>query len=287
MPEPGYVAVVRVLGGALTILAVAALAFAAQLSLVGALSHARAQKVAYASFRASLAQATAPVGHVDEAGAPLAPGTPIAVLTIDRIGMREVIDEGTSGSVLADGPGHRRDSVLPGQAGVSVLMGRRAAYGGPFARIGELRGGDDITVVTGQGEQKFRVIDVRRAGDPQPPVLGQNAGRLTLVTADGPAYLPTDVLRVDADLTSPVQQTPRLAIRSAVLPRPEQAMGIDGVALVPLILFGQLLVAAVVGVVWIRQRLSRWHAWLIGMPVLALIGALVADQGARLLPNLL
>ena len=285
-PERGR-GTLRMIGAALTILAVATLGFAAQLILLGSLTHARDQKVQYATFRAALAQAIAPVGHLDSAGRPLAPGTPVAVLSIPRIGLREVVDEGTSGAVLAKGPGHRRDSVLPGQAGVSVLLGRRAAYGGPFRRLGELRGGDDITVVTGQGAQTFRVIAVRRAGEPQPPVLGADRGRLTLVTADGPAYLPTDLLRVDADLMSPVQQTPAVAIRSAALPRSEQAMGVDGVALVPLVLWGQVLIAAAAGVVWIRQRVSRWHAWLIGLPVLALLGVLVADQGARLLPNLL
>jgi LPXTG-site transpeptidase (sortase) family protein len=275
-------------GTALTILAAIALGFVAQMTVLGSLSHERAQKVSYANFRAELAQATAPVGHFDESGTDALPaGVAVAVLSIPSIRVKEVVFEGTAGGVLTKGPGHRRDTVFPGQAGASVIMGRRAAFGGPFARLGDLRGGDKITVVTGQGEHTYEVIGVRRTGEPQPPALAEGAGRLTLVTADGQAYEPSDVLRVDAQLTSEVQETPRLAIGSAVLPHKDGVMGIDLMALVPLVLWGQLLVAASLMLTWVRHRLGPWHAWLIGLPVLALLGVLVAGQCAQLVPNLI
>ncbi|MFD0519447.1 sortase [Paractinoplanes durhamensis] len=278
----------RTVGTALTILAAIALGFVAQMTALGALSQERAQRVAYANFRAELAQATAPVSHFNEAGTDsLAEGAAVAIISIPAVGVRQVVFEGTDSGVLMRGPGHRRDTVFPGQQGVSVLMGRRAAYGGPFARIGDLRGGDRITVINGQGEHAYQVIGVRRTGEPQPPVLAAGEGRLTLVTADGQAYAPTDVLRVDAKLVSEPQDTPRLAISSAVLPTKDAVMGIDLMALVPLVLWGQLLVAAALSVAWLRQRLSAWHAWLIGVPVLALLGVLVAGQVAQLVPNLI
>jgi LPXTG-site transpeptidase (sortase) family protein len=234
-----------------------------------------------------LAQAKAPVGQRDDAGNLLHLGTPVAVIRIPRIGVREVVSEGTTAEVLTAGPGHRRDSVLPGQAGTSVLMARRAAYGGPFARIGELRHGDLITVATGQGEHTFRVLETRRAGERQPPPLVKGQGRLTLMTADGPAYLPTDVFRVDAALASDTQPAPPAAIRSGALPPSELAMGIDQAVLTPLVLWAQLLLVAAVAVVWIRYRVGRWHAWVIGVPVIAALGLTVADHAAGLLPNLL
>jgi sortase A len=259
------------------------------MTVLGSLSHERAQKVAYANFRAALAQATAPVGHFDgdSATEPIPAGTAVAVLSIPSIGVNEVIFEGTDSGVLTRGPGHRRDTVFPGQAGVSVLMGRRAAFGGPFARLTDLRGGDRITVVTGQGENAYEVMGVRRSGEAQPPALAAGAGRLTLVTADGQAYAPTDVLRVDAELTSAVRETPRLAISPAILPRADGVLAIDLMALVPLVLWGQLLVAATLSLTWIRHRLGPGHAWLIGLPVLSLLGVLVAGQIAQLLPNLI
>ncbi|MEV6304389.1 sortase [Actinoplanes sp. NPDC051861] len=273
---------VRLAGTALTILAVVMLGFAAQFTVVGSLSHDRAQKVAYADFRAELARATAPVGSP-----PADSGTAVAILSIPAIGMREVVFEGTTGKVLTGGPGHRRDTVLPGQAGVSILMGRRAGYDGPFARVGELSRGDTVTVVTGQGEHTYQVLGVRRAGEPQPPAPAAGEGRLTLITGDGQAYVPVDVLRVDAKLTSPVQQTPPVAVATALLPASEQVMGIDLIALVPLVLWGELLLAAALAVSWLRRRLSPWHAWLIGLPVLTVTGLLVAGAATRLLPNLI
>jgi LPXTG-site transpeptidase (sortase) family protein len=277
----------RVSGAFLSILAALLLGFIAQLTLFGGLQHSRAQRMEYADFRGSLAQAKAPVGQVDDGGGLLTLGTPVAVLDIPRIGLHEVVGEGTTAGVLTAGPGHRRDTVLPGQAGTSVLLGRRAGYGGPFARIDTLRRGDRITVATGQGMHTFTVLGVRRAGDPQPAALTTGQGRLTLVTASGPAYVPTDVVRVDAVLTSGAQPVPRMVIGTGALPPAEQAMGIDQGVLVPLVLWGQLLVAAALGVVWIRHRVGRWHAWVIAVPVLGFLGVTVADHAASLLPNLL
>ncbi|MFF5295312.1 sortase [Paractinoplanes globisporus] len=275
-------------GTALTILAAITLGFVAQMTIVGSLSHERAQKVAYANFRAELAMATAPVSHFDDTGKDALPaGEAIAVLSIPRIGLKEVVFEGTDSGVLTRGPGHRRDTVFPGQEGASVIMGRRAAFGGPFARLGDLEGGDKITVITGQGEQTYEVMGVRRKGEAQPAPLAAGEGRLTLVTADGTAYIPTDVFRVDAKLTSQVQETPRLAISPAILPHKDAVMEIDLMALVPLVLWGQLLVAAALALTWVRHRLGPWHAWLIGLPVLALLGILVAGQCAQLVPNLI
>ena len=80
------------------------------------------------------------------------------------------VGSGTTSGVLFDGPGHRRDTPLPGQQGTSLIMGRRAAFGGPFAGIDDLEKGDRIRVTTGQGAFDFDVIGVRHEGDPTPPL---------------------------------------------------------------------------------------------------------------------
>ena len=97
---------------------------------------------------------------------------------------------------------------------------------GPFGSLDELRTGDAVVAITGQGRHTFTVLGVRRAGSPLPPSLSAGQGRLTLTTADGPKYRPTDVLRVDAQLTSAAQSTPaQLPPRS--LPANE-AIGVGG-----------------------------------------------------------
>ena len=120
---------------------------------------------------------------------------------------REWIVEGTDSGTTQLGPGHRRDSVLPGQAGVGD-PGPQLTYGGPFGPLDRLAPGDEIHVTTGQGEHTFQVFGLRRAGDPLPESLADGQGRLELMTADGLQLFPTGVLHVDAQLVSEVQETP-------------------------------------------------------------------------------
>lgn len=274
-------------GAVLSILAVLLLGLVANLALISQVRYARTQQIAYADFRAELANATVPVGQRGIDGALVPPGTAVAVLEIPAADLRAVVFEGTGAEVLMSGPGHRRDTVLPGQIGTSVIMGRQAAYGGPFGNLWRLDAGDLITVTTGQGRNSFRVIGIRRPGDPAPLPAEVATGRLTLVTADGSRFLPTDLLRVDAELTTPVQQTPGRVFGSRSLPPAEQALATDPDAWTPLVFWGQGLLLAALGVAWFRVRWGRWQAWIVGIPVLLALGIPVADQVARLLPNLL
>lgn len=274
------------IGLALVVIAILGLSFLAQLTVLGELSHDRDQDKAFRELRDSLARSVAPTGPLDHLGQVLESGTPVAILEVPALGLTEVVFEGTSSRVLMSGPGHRRDTVLPGQAGTSVMFGRRGAYGAPFERLRDLRPRDEIIVRTGQGRHTFSVLTVRRAGDPLPPALKPGSGRITLVTADGPAFKPSGVLRVDAELTSPVQLAPA-QIPSRALPQNEAAMAGDLSELLPLMLWGPLLVAAALGAVWVRQRLGLWQAWVIGVPVLTALGGVAIDSVAALLPNLL
>ena len=207
--------VARALGASLLILAVTALGFVAWVGLFSSLHYDKAQLNAYDTLRVELAKGTAPNGPTSAATNPaqlLPMGAPVAVLSIPAIGLRTVILQGTTSSVLEDGPGHLRDTVMPGQAGVSVILGRQTAYGGPFGGLASLVPGDSITVVTGQTVASYKVIDLRRAGDPLPPALASGAGRMILVTADGAPLEPSGILYVDADETSKPQPSPGVVL---------------------------------------------------------------------------
>lgn len=270
----------------LTIVAVLALGFLVQLTLFGSLQHQRDQAQAFSELRIRLAIGTAPVGPLAEDGKPLTGGTPVAILEIPKLGLREVVLEGSTSRVTMSGPGHRRDTAMPGQVGTSVIIGRRGGYGGPFAGIDRLIQGDEIVVTTGQGRHTYTVLGIRRAADPLPAPLQQIQGRITLTTTDGPTYQPRDVLRVDADLTSPAQLFPA-RIPTAALPENEAVMAGDSSALLTLVLTAPLLLAASAAVVWVRHRAGRWQSWIIGIPVLGLLGVIVIDTAAALLPNVL
>ena len=272
---------------ALLTFAILCLGFLANLLIVSQLVHARDQEVLYSDFRSELANAIAPVGQTDVNGALLRPGAPVAILEIPDLGMKEVVVEGTTSTVTQSGPGHKRDTVLPGQPGTSVIYGRQAAFGGPFGELEILQPGMTIVATTGQGPAEYRVTGVRRPGDPVPPILEPGQGRLTLVTALGPRFMPTDLLRVDAELVTPAQPVPPRVITAASLDPAEQAMAGDPAGLVPLLLWLQLLLVVAVATVWLVIRWGKWQAWLVAAPIVFFAGIMASMSAIRLLPNLL
>jgi sortase A len=263
------------------------LAFAAHAAAFSAFQHYREQTIAYGELRTSLAKAETPVGQLASEDEMVAPGTPVTLVEVPAIGLNEVVREGSSGEVLRSGPGHRRDSVMPGQQGTSVILGRQTTYGGPFSQLYRLAPGDEITVTTGQGTSTYRVFGLRRAGDPMPPDLARGAGRLELQTADGVALFPSGVLHVDADLVSAPMQTPSRVLQYAALPADERAMGQDSGAWFIAFFAFVFFVAAGIGMWWLWTRWGRWHAWLVGIPALAALGLATADVVMNALPNLL
>ena len=115
--------------------------------VLGGISQSRDQQLLYGQFRTELAEATAPVGPVTP------PGDPVALLTIPPLGVEQVVVEGTASGDLLAGPGHLRDTVLPGQAGTSVVFGRAATYGAPFQDVPEPAARRPISVVMAQGQR--------------------------------------------------------------------------------------------------------------------------------------
>jgi sortase A len=269
----------QLIADAMRLFALGIIAFLVYVLLLGALQFNRAQDVAYDKIREQLAQATAPLGPGDLAG------DPVAVLDIPGLDIRQVIKEGTTGSILQDGPGHRADTPLPGQAGVSVIYGRGLTFGAPFRSLPKLNAGTQFEVVTGQGKYTYRVLGVRRAGTPLPAAPEQGTSRLTLVTAEG-SPLPTATVYIDADLVDG-QVQPDPGQRLARVPASQQAFGTDLSGVLPLVLWLEALIVVVAGIVWFRSRIGRWESYLIGAPVVLALMWRVFEQIAGLLPNLI
>lgn len=269
------------------VLAAMLLMFTLNLMLFSHLQHYVSQQRLSDDYRAQLQAGTAPVSEGDFEDVLLADGAPVGLLEIPRIGVREVIGEGTSAGTLQAGPGHRRDTVLPGQGGVSVLMGRAAADGGPFGRIQQLAPGDGLTVRTGQGLQKFEVIGLRYAGDPTPPAPKSGESRLILQTARGAPYVPSGVAYVDARRIGTAQPSGARQTSSVSLPPEDKALATDTTTVWALVFALQFFIAVEIAAVWAFRRIGAQKTWIVFVPVLLLGGLFVADQVARLLPNLL
>lgn len=247
------------------------------------LQEQRSQSRLYDEFREQLAAATAPLGGVINAG------SPVALLDAPGGGVTdEVVVEGTGPADLVNGPGHLSDTPLPGQAGVTVLFGRSATYGAPFAQVTHLQPGNPITVTTGQGTFRYLVDQVRRAGDPLPSPLSATQSRLTLVTTEGggwrSGWAPQRVVYVDATLHGRVQPAP--AGRPTAIPPSAEPMGNDTSTLVLVVLWLQALLLTVGGMAFALRRWGRWQVWIVGLPVV--LAVLWGASGAvtLLLPNL-
>ncbi|MGZ4474424.1 MAG: sortase domain-containing protein [Nocardioides sp.] len=244
-------------------------------------SQGHAQQQLYDRIRSELAGGTAPIT------APIAAGAPVAVLDAADLGVRHVVVvEGTRPRQLMDGPGHALGSVLPGQAGTSVLMGRAVSYGGPFSHLAQAKVGATLTVTTGEGTFHYAVADVRRKGDavPAPPASG--TGRLVLVSAAGTSPLArSETVYVDATLQGAAQ--PAGAVSAADPSGAPMARDTSAGTLAILALLLQLLILVVAALTWARLRWSRMAAWIAGVPVLLAVLWGVSLVASQLAPNLL
>lgn len=274
-------------GGALCVLAAVLLGFAANLALLGHLQHSRDQQTAYDELRRQLALGTAPVGQRTFDNKPLEMGAPVALLRIPVLGLREVVGEGTTSEVLMSGPGHRRDTPLPGQSGTAVIMGRQWGYGSPFQALHKLPVGTPVEITTGQGKAVYKVTGVRRPGDDLPAPRAQGQGRLTLITATGGPYTPSDILRVDAELTTPVQPNPPREMRPGWIGPAEEPLAGESGAWLEVFLWAQGLLVAALLATWALRVWGRWQTWITAVPVLGALGVALAGAATRLLPNLL
>ncbi|MEO5920008.1 MAG: sortase [Pseudolysinimonas sp.] len=267
--------------------AIALLAFLLNVTVLSHLQHAVAQHLLFMDLRDELTEGTLPVSEGDVDDVLLTDGAPVALLEIPQIGVHEVIVEGSNSATLMSGPGHRRDTVLPGQMGVSVVLGRAAAFGGPFSRIQELPPGYEFTVITGQGEQAFRVIGVRYAGDPTPPSIASGESRLVLQTARPPAYLPSSIVYLDAELIGDAQDRGARQTTWASLPEADLALSGDTSTLWALVFALQFLVAVEVAALITTPRIGSRKAWIVFVPLSFIGGLWVATQLVLIVPNLL
>jgi sortase A len=247
-------------------------------------SEARAQSIKYGDLRGTLALQTTPFGGE------IAPDTPVALLSAPELGLQNVVVvEGTASGDLMLGPGHLRNTPLPGQIGTSVLMGRPVLFGGPFGRLPQAKPGDTISVTSGQGVFTYVVESVRREGSPLPQPLASGKGRLTLITSEGSGFLgswhPDGLVYVDALLKGDAQQYP--PGRPLVVPSAEWPLHGDPSALLPLALALPLLIVAILFLVWARNRWGTWQAWVFGVPLVLACLYAVSQAAVQLLPNLI
>ena len=93
---------------------------------------------------------------------PVAPPTPvvpngdvIARMEIPRIDLDWFVVQGVGVDDLKKGPGHFRETPMPGQLGNAAIAGHRTTHGAPFGNVDELEPGDLIIVTMANGAGVF------------------------------------------------------------------------------------------------------------------------------------
>ncbi|HTG48735.1 MAG TPA: sortase [Actinomycetota bacterium] len=236
----------------------------------------------YDAFRLQLAEATAPTGGAIASGAPVA--------LIDAPGMHDlVVVEGTTSANLMQGPGHERDTPLPGQQGTSVIDGRSVTFGAPFRSLSHLAAGDVMDVTTSQGQFVFRVDRVRGPGDPAPAPASDAAG-LTLVTAASSGWrsgwAPDHAMFVDATLTG-AEPVTTPAGRPTTIAENERLMAGDDTARLVGLFWLEAIGLVAAGILWARRRWGPWQTWIVGVPLAVAVLWGASGILSRLLPNLI
>jgi LPXTG-site transpeptidase (sortase) family protein len=141
-------------------LAVSLLAAVLVIYGMGPLLEQREQRAMLDGYKASIERAVNQAGSLDGVKPPVkAPelGEPVGIVEIGSLLFQQVVVEGIAPSQTAKGPGHVPGTAGLGQAGNSVLLGRRAAFGAPFGDLERLRKGDLVLVTTTQGFVTYEV----------------------------------------------------------------------------------------------------------------------------------
>jgi len=162
--------------------------------ILGPLVHDRAATALEQRLASDLVNGVAPVSN------PIAVGSPIGLVEVPNRDIRAVVVEGSKAEQLAQASGHLIGSALPGQPGVSAILGRSQTYGAEFKNLDQLIVGDEVVVTTGQGVHTYEVIDitVRSARD---AAAFQGEGHMLILAT---VVNSSDRLVVRATLTSPV-----------------------------------------------------------------------------------
>ncbi len=237
-------------------------------------------------------------------------GSPVGIMEIGPLALQQVIVEGASSPVMQNGPGHVPGTAAPGQPGNSVIVGRSALFGAPFADLSALAVDDLIAVSTTQGQVVYRVAEAssvqlsnaKSANASKPtaaasstysPILDSGRisiddlygpssdDRLTLVTSNSAFPFNTADARVVIAVMDgkPFAPTPQNG-------RSTRQTGTSGdtsrwpMALLALLCLG----GAIVGAVLLYRRSSPRVAYLLTVPPLLVFAVVASETLSQLLP---
>jgi sortase A len=172
-------------GHVLVVIGCVLIAVSAWFAADAALSQRAARQTLRAMGRVNVptpAPSAAPAGprHSGPPPTDVRGGSPIAELSMPRLGLSAIVLQGSDARTLLRGPGHLENTALPGEAGNAVIAGHRDSF---FRPLRDVRIGDDVTVNTGRARFHYRVTSFRVVHPYDISVIGPTKQpTLTLIT---------------------------------------------------------------------------------------------------------
>ncbi|HEY1831040.1 MAG TPA: class E sortase [Acidimicrobiales bacterium] len=165
-----------------------------------------AQETNNQEIRHALAEETAldklPNGPAKTAPTTAAPteGNAVGVIRIPKIGINQVVVEGTNTNDLRKGPGHYIGTPMPGQFGNAAIAGHRTTYGHPFYNLDSIKPGDKIVLTTIQGIFVYDAVKQQVVSPSNTAVLKNEFGAYLTLTTCNPRFSASNRLVVTAKL---------------------------------------------------------------------------------------
>lgn len=118
-------------------------------------------------------------------------GDAVARLRIPRLGLSEIMVNGTDPETLKKGPGRYLGSAMPGEGELVYVAGHRTTYGAPFSRIDRMRKGDRIFVELPYGTFEYVVTGYRIVAATETSVLKSKGREQIALQACHPRFFAT------------------------------------------------------------------------------------------------
>jgi sortase A len=115
------------------------------------------------------------------------------MLVVPKLGLKQVVVEGTGHDQLTRGPGHYPATGVPGSRRTIAIAGHRTTWGAPFRHLDRLQRGDTI-VLCGARYLVRRVFVVV----PNDLTILKNRGERLILTTCNPPYSAAQRLVVEA-----------------------------------------------------------------------------------------
>lgn len=118
-------------------------------------------------------------------------GDAIARLRIPRLGLTEIVVNGTDHDSLKRGPGRYLGSAMPGEGELVYIAGHRTTYGAPFSKIDKLRKGDRVFMELPYGTFEYVITGHRIVAATETSVLESKGREQLALQACHPRFFAT------------------------------------------------------------------------------------------------